>query len=71
MREYNITSETALSVGDKLKDEAGNHYIVVELEYQLLGHSQYASKVLVDCYKGRHKGQTRWVNHQLALAYKV
>ena len=70
-KEYNINNENKLTVGDKLKDQVGNHYVVVDMKYPPLSHSQYASEVLVECLKGKHKGRTMWVDHYLATGYKV
>ena len=70
MREYNVNNENKLQVGDKLKDEAGNCYVVVQERYQPLGHSQYASDLLIECVKGNNKGRKIWVDHYLATLYK-
>jgi hypothetical protein len=69
MREYNITKESALSVGDKLSDASGNKFVVVDLQWKNT-HSQYASEVLIECYQGPREGQVKWVSHQLAIEYK-
>jgi hypothetical protein len=67
--EYNISKETALVVGDKLSDAAGNKFIVRDL-HRKNTHSQYASEVLIECYKGPREGQVKWVPHQFAIQYK-
>jgi hypothetical protein len=67
--EYNISKETALVVGDKLSDAAGNKFIVVDLQRKNT-YSQYASEVLIECYAGPRKGQSKWVPHQFAIQYK-
>lgn len=67
--EYNISKETALVVGDKLSDAAGNKFVVRDLQWKNT-HSQYASLVLIECYEGPRKSQVRWVSHQLAIEYK-
>ena len=70
-KEYNINNENKLTVGDKLKDQMGNHYLVVDMRHEPLSHSQYASEVLVECLKGKNKGRTMWVDHYLATQYKI
>lgn len=70
-KEYNLHKDNKLTVGDKLKDRMGNHYLVVDMKHQIMGHSQYASEVLVECVKGKNKGRTMWVDHYLASEYKV
>jgi len=67
--EYNISKETALVVGDKLSDAARNKYVVVDLQWKNT-HSQYASEVLLECYKGPRKGESKWVPHQFAIPHK-
>ncbi len=67
--DYNISKETALVVGDKLSDAAGNKFVVVDLEWKNT-HSQYASEVLIEYLNGPRKGQTKWVPHQFAIQFK-
>ena len=66
--EYNLNQENKLRIGDKLKDDK-NQYVVVEMDYSNT-HSQYASKVMVHCVKGPHKGRQMWIDHYLASQYK-
>ena len=68
--EYNLTRETKLIVGDILKDQAGNKYVVVDMKHGNT-HSQYASEVFVECIAGKNKGRSMWVDHQLASEYKA
>ena len=67
--EYNLNGDNKLMVGDKLKDGSGNHYVVVELRHANT-HSQYASEVFVECFKGKHKGRSFWIDHYLASQYR-
>lgn len=66
---YNLSNQTKLQAGDHLSDPDGNKYVVVDLEYGN-SHSQYANKVLVNCYDGYNKGKERWVDHWIASGYK-
>lgn len=68
-QEYNLTRETKLTVGDILKDQTGNKYVVVDMKYGNT-HSQYASEVFVECIAGKNKGRSMWVDHYLASEYK-
>lgn len=67
--EYNISKETALVVGDKLSDAAGNKFVVTSLVHRNT-HSQYASDVLLECYEGPREGLVKWFPHEFVIGYK-